>query len=389
MKCLIFLAGLLCLPAFAVTSHFTKQEINFMHDVYQQADPHIRKEVVKQRLMEDQFLLAQAQRLQPHLLTRLSDVGFSTEHHIRRFLTPLLNKLADEKTSLPLKLKDKNLLTQRQLMEYLGQYPANGKLDGHVLEKLQQIPLLAVPDFQLTLAEVYLSLSMQGRFKLHQGDIAFLANELQKRYDFILLLERVKPLMKSQNMHYAHFYDIALASILRPDMQNYFGIAELMHSHSDTLERLNKQISEKDIIEFYHVNRGKFKFLSEVDSRAVLFKSKSQADVFAKNVDRNSWFTQVEAGNFTDEFKQYNNQLNRKIKNWQVQTAFSLAEHTISRPLRTPENNWLVVNNGAKKYDYFEPLSETVKYQAKKFIALKRARFAYNSELSNWLKTLQ
>ncbi|SFD41384.1 peptidyl-prolyl cis-trans isomerase [Pseudoalteromonas denitrificans] len=386
MKLLTFLAGIFCLPALAMTTHFSSQEIEFMKSFYQQENSDITYQEVEKQLLEDQFLLSEAKLKQPHLLVRQSNVGFDTKFHVRRYLSTLLTPLIP---TIKAKFKDIKTLniTQNELQFNLGQYPNDGMLSDIKIEKLKQVQLISNPSYQISLAQIYLSLSMQSRFKLHQGDMKELLRQVNQTYHFEQLKHLSQPILKDKNLSYLHLNSIALAYILRTPMQNYFGITDLMHSQSITLDRLSKNVSKAEIADYYKNNMQRFKYLAQVHSHAIFFNTQEEATDFYIKAKSSSWHKNINDNNLVDIFSIYQNKLTRALteSDWSIQTAFNLRDNTISPPIRSPKGRWLVVNNGDKNYDIYPLNTETVRYQAIKSIAKRTAQQHYDNKLKNWL----
>ena len=77
------------------------------------------------------------------------------------------------------------------------------------------------------------------------------------------------------------------------------------------------------------------------------------------------------------------NKLTRKNKsNWAVQLAYTLKAEELSAVMRSPEGLWVVIISNNHQYNYFSATDETVRYQAKKAIAIQKAQQRYQQ---NWL----
>lgn len=385
MKLFIVMVSIFCLPLSA-SIKFSDAEINLMHQKYRIDTANVTKNQVVKRLLEGQFLLAKAKEKQPKLLHTQSDVGFDTNYHKRRYLYTLLQPFVDDK--LALQTLTELPISKESLKALLGNYPFNGEIDDITKRNLKSEYLVDNEILNLTYFELYSSLSMQNRYRLHQGDKEILLQEVNKRLNFNQVSNYVKPKLKLQNLSYTTLESIALAEVLRLPMKNYFGVNQMMHSDSLMLNYYEKSVTDEQINKYYAKNIERFNYLSHVKSKGVYFSTQTQAFEFYNAVIKNGWSKTINHFNVEDIFRQYHNRLGRNLNSndWAIQTAFNFPANKTSPPIRTPDGQWLVLNNGDKDYDVYELNTPTVQYQAKKQLAKSLAIKNYHQGFQQWLQ---
>ncbi|MDP4983690.1 peptidylprolyl isomerase [Pseudoalteromonas tunicata] len=387
MRAMLFLVGFLSLPVWSITTQFTAEELALLTKRYQQYSPNISSSEVKQKLLEEQFLLAQANQYQPQLVVRLSDVGFSTDYHAKRYLIDLLiNEITISEPTLSAKvIKTYNSLWLKNM---LGTYPNTGELQTATRDKLKALNI-KLGSFNFNFDEFYHSLSMQSRFKLHQGDHNYLLAEMKNwlRYQYLLTQ---KTALAKQGYQLDHLTDIATATIVSPSMRSYFGISDMMHSQSALLQELEQTLSESQLNQFYITHKEQFRYSSEVFATGAIFVDKQSADDFYQLVQKIGFANALKKMNYQDIFAQYHNRLTRNHSrtNWLIQSAFNLAANSLSTVIRSPDGQWVLIETGEKKQDYYSFDSETVRYLAKKSLAKQQALARYQQAKQQWLKAL-
>ncbi|WP_199610424.1 hypothetical protein [Flocculibacter collagenilyticus] len=417
----LIVASILCLPLSLIAQNFSDAEITLIMQRYkdnnQSVQPHahgvahtgshqphkIDKETVRYQLLENQFLLAEAKRLSPKILIRQTSVGFTNAYHVRRYVLDLLNAANIKVTATPPSAQAINttlgLSTSKQLTTLLGAYPHAGSLSHPIETKLKHIelaPLItrAPHETRLSLFDIYDSLSMQSRFRLHQGDLSLLQNEIIKRHRYQQVTQAAQKKLKMLNISLTNLEVIALGDILRPTMLGMLGVTHVMHGESPILETLEQQVSAAQIQQYYARHKEEFRYIDNIAAHAIIFDKRSEAVEFqqhAKSTNIADAFKHKTASsNLHDMFAPYNNRLTRAHhQDWAASVVFTLPEHTLSQPMRTPSGKWLVAYTGDKQLKYFAANHETVTYQAKKEVAKHLAKTQYSNRLNQWLKNNQ
>ncbi|MBE0363848.1 hypothetical protein PULV_a1353 [Pseudoalteromonas ulvae UL12] len=388
MRVLTLLVGLISLPIYAVTAHFSQQEIALLTQSYQQHSPQMSTTDVHNHLLEQQFLLWQAEQSQPQLTTRLSAVGFSTEYHVKRYLIDLI-----QHSQVPLTqptLSDEVLAKYNApwLIAQLGPYPANGQLNPETAETLGKVNI-ELGSQSLNFYHLYDSLSMQSRFKLHQGDSNYLHAEIHNELHYQQLASQINAL-EQHGLSLSHLTDIATAAIISPAMRAYLGVGEMMHSHSPVLEAIAKELTVAQINQFYRQNKAEFRFHSDVNASGVMFADQATALRFHHQASEHGFATARDTFKQPDIFAKYQNHLTRtdNRSNWLIQSAFNLPEQSLSPVIRTPQGQWLVIQTFDKTESYYPAQSETVRYLATKSLAKQHALARYQQAKTQWLKAL-
>ena len=382
-SCILLLLGLLYSSlTMASFNQYNDAEVRLMQQVYQQHNANISRKDVRKHMFENQFLLYQAEQRMPELLERQSAVGFSTQYHVERYLMNIFDTQLSLSTSY---VKGGNLTqyNAQWLLKVLPSYPADGQYNAEQINKMQRTELRGLFTTAVNLYEFIAPLSMQVRFRLHQGESDLFKTEVIKKQQFEALLLKATPLLLKQGISIAHLEELAKGDILRPSIQSWLGIKDMMHVQSPILDSLEQQISDKEIKNYYQANKARFKYLSEVTAYGAAFTEREQAVRFRNTVQASSFTDALYISQQTDIYAKYHNKLTRKNKsNWAVQLAYTLKAEELSAVMRSPEGLWVVIISNNHQYNYFSATDETVRYQAKKAIAIQKAQQRYQQ---NWL----
>ncbi|WP_064435834.1 peptidyl-prolyl cis-trans isomerase [Pseudoalteromonas neustonica] len=379
---LLLLGGLYSPLTVASFNQYTNAEVRFMHQVYKQHNTNISIKEVRTRVFENQFLLQQAEQNMPELIARQSEVGFSTQYHVERYLMNIFNSQLSL-SGHNIKTVNFTQYTTQWLIQVLANYPADGKYTAEQVIKLQRTSLNKLFVNPITLYDFITPLSMQVRFRLHQGDSNLFRSEVLKKRQFNAALLAATPLLLKKRINIDHLQELAKGEILRPSIQSWLGIKNMMHVQSPILDSLEQQISDEEIKIYYQANKKRFKYLNNVTAYGVEFTSREDAIKFRKAVHNSSFTQALTSFKQHDIYAQYQNMLTRKNKsNWVIQLAFTQKEDELSHVIRSPDGLWVVIMSNNHHYKYFTSADETVIYQAKKAIAIQKAKHSYQQ---NWL----
>ncbi|MFH6955545.1 hypothetical protein ACHSBP_20780 [Pseudoalteromonas sp. XMcav1-K] len=360
MKFLVLLSTLLACFAHA-NVQFNNQEIAFMKQFYVKQGEQLTLSQTQQRLETLYFHLALAKQKAPTLLDRVTSVGFSTNYHKKRYMISLLSN-ENTQVSVP------NIaLTSTKLKQLLGNYPHNGIATTQLLAKLTQ-PLTT----SYTLADAYNDASMQARFNLHQGDIKQLTELVKVEAHY----QTVKQQHQNPNIRWPVLESLSTSQAITPALLNYLGVKASMHNESPYLDSLKQQISTPEIAKYYQQNKQQFRYSSEVTAASLIFNSQEAAQAAYKN---NALSQQLNSKKAVIKRKTLNN-------NFVNQAAFNLSTKQGPTLLRTPKEQWVIIQVFDKKYDYYPENSETVVYQAKTSLATTLAKKQYATAKNQWLK---
>ncbi|OHU89315.1 MULTISPECIES: peptidyl-prolyl cis-trans isomerase [Pseudoalteromonas] len=383
----LLLAGLLSLPLFAQHS-FSQSEIKLVHKVLQKKQPSLSVKQAKERLFENAFLLAQAKLRQPTILHKQSAIGFSTDYHARRFALVLLKSEFNLPDTLPLDGKSFAPYTTSWLSQNLPDYPSDNTYSEPQLARLERIDLTHLVGAPLTLATLMNEQSMQNRYKLHQGDIDLFKSLIAEHRRFNLTLHSLSDKLQKLGLSKQRLLEIAKAELLRPVMLNYFGVLHSMHGeHSDYVEQLQNKITQQHIDNYFKANKDDFKYIAQVNAQAVLFPDRDMASKFYDYAINYSFSQALTQFKLQDLFAQSQGVVKRQKQNsWAEQLVFSLLPEKLSRPVRTPNGEWLIAVTLKRHYAYYQADSETVKYQAKIALTDNLAKAEYAELRAQWLK---
>lgn len=360
MKFLVLLSTLLACFAHA-NVQFNNEEIAFMNQFYVKQGEQLTKQQTEQRLATLYFHLALAKQKAPTLLDRVASVGFSTSYHKKRYMISLLDN-GHAKISAP-----KITFSNAELKQLLGNYPHNGKATTQLLAKLTH----SLTE-HYTLADAYNDASMQARFNLHQGDVKQLTELVKVETHY----QTVKQQHQNPNIRWPVLESLSTSQAITPALLNYLGVKASMHNESPYLDSLKQQISAPEIAKYYQQNKQQFRYSSEVTAASLIYSSQEAAKNAYKN---NALPKQLNSKKVVIKRNELNN-------NFVNQAAFNLSTKQGPTLLRTPKNQWVIIQVFDKKHDYYLENSETVVYQAKTALATALAKKQYATAKNQWLK---
>ncbi|MCF2857846.1 peptidyl-prolyl cis-trans isomerase [Pseudoalteromonas sp. SMS1] len=392
MRCIIFfLAGFVSLPCFAVLNHISKPELDLMYSLYQAQDRDISKKQLKKRLLENQFLISQAQSRALPILKRHSAVGFSNQYHVRRYLLAML------KHKFPHHAKQQMQgitldWSSDKLISALGPYPNSGQYSDTQLQQWFGVELVKSP--RLTLGDVVYDQSMQGRFALHNGDVKQLQVAVNEYVHFHILTKLISSELGKHKLDADRLELLALGELLRPPMQTYLGVIDELHGErSGYVEAIKDSLTTKEIKHFYSSNKQDFKYLDNLLAIALVFADQKQAETIFTQANQSSMKSTMEKNGLYNQFSGSDKlQMPIKItrqhaKSWLAQFAFSSKVGQVSRPIRMPNGQWAIVYTEQPKFKFHAPNSETVRYRASLSLTRKKAATAYEKLFKTWQKT--
>ncbi|KZN38985.1 hypothetical protein N480_12195 [Pseudoalteromonas luteoviolacea S2607] len=391
MRSFIYLlAGFISLPCFAALTHITNSELDLMYSLYQAQERDISKQALHKRLLENQFLIAQADIRALPLVARHSDVGFSNAYHVRRYLQAMLIHQTPKLAERPNKAPALDW-TSDQLISILGSYPDSGRYTKKQMQSWHDVELVKSP--RLTLKDVIDDQSMQGRFALHSGDIAHLQTVVNEYVRFHTLKIRASKTLAKHNLKLERLRLLALGELLRPPMQTYLGIKDEMHGErSDYVEALKASLSAEEVNQFYKKNKREFKYLDNLFATAIIFESQKLANNVFAEIKRTSISSVMKRHRLTNQFAMPD-KTHKPIKitrhhtlTWLAQFAFSSQLGQVSKPIRMPNGLWAIVYTNQPTFKFHSPDSETVRYRASLSLTKDKAISAYEKLFADWQK---
>ncbi|MBD1581467.1 peptidylprolyl isomerase [Pseudoalteromonas sp. S16_S37] len=383
----LLLASLISLPIFAQVT-FTQAETKLVHQILKEKDASITLSQTRARLLENAFLFEQAKQHNSTILTRQSAVGFSSDFHARRYtLTLLKNQFALPQVAM---LGDKvwHPYSSQWLQTSLPRYPNNNVYAESDLARLDKIDLSHLAAGKLTLATLMSEQSMQNRYKLHQGDIELFKSLVAEHRRFNLIMQQLNDKLNAQGLSQDKLEYIAKAELLRPTMLTYFGVTHSLHGErSDYLDKLQQRITAQAVHNYFEKNKQNFRYIDKVQANAVLFTDKAKAEQFHRYAQAHPFEQAIIHFKQVDLFAAEKGLVTRqKNSSWAQQVAFSLPPNQLSKPIRSPQGQWLVTSTKQRFYAFYDKDSETVKYQAKLALTEVMAKKAYTELKNHWFE---
>ncbi|ESP94930.1 hypothetical protein [Pseudoalteromonas luteoviolacea] len=390
MRFAIFLwVSFVSLPCFSALDHITEAELALMHSLYQAQDRQISKTSLKTRLLENQFLLSHARKLNLSLLDRHASVGFDNAYHVRRYISSMLLHKFPQLTHTKRKALQISLSAE-ELKSLLGPYPNNGQYTEQQRQKWRQISMSKQP--KITLDDILASQSMQGRFSLHEGDIGLLSKDVEDLISFHQLKNKAAPLLAEQKLSLTRLNLLALGELLRPSIQAYLGVKSQLHGErSDYVDNIRSDVSDHEIAQFYITHKKEFKYLQHISAFAAIFENQQDAMATYSNASRNNTRQILLNSGLRNHFSTSKNvqhlvQISRHHpKKWLAQVAFNNQVDELSRPIRTPQGKWALIYTTKPSFAYHVKDSETVRYRALQHITQHKAKTAYTHLFYQWL----
>ena len=359
MKYFVILSTLIACFAQA-NVQFKQEEIAFMNQFYLKQGEQLSNQQTQSRLATLSFHLDLAKQKAPTLLNRVSNVGFSTRYHKKRYMLRLLN------ANISAAVKIKLAITKEELMQLLGDYPADGNADLAFINTLS-MPLSG----EYTLADAYQDASMQARFNLHQGDI----NQLTELTNIDVQYQLIKQHYTNKHVRWQVLENLSISQAITPALLSHLGVKASLHNESPYLDKLKTQITPSEIKQYYNQNKQQFRYSAQVTAAIVSFKSHEAAQSKIKNEKALQQILANKKRLIPREA------LNNSFIN---QAAFNLSTKQGPTLLRTPINEWVIIQVFDKKYDYYSEKSETVKYQATSALAQAKAKENYATAKKRW-----
>lgn len=289
-----------------------------------------------------------------------SGVGYSANWHInkrrRAILAQLYPELALERLSKGYQAAS---IDEKALSALFSEQNILGISLTPEQRAKAKVMMLEVSETQtISVLALFSELSLQEKQRLMKGDYSPLLVMLKSLWldqRQRLWFETGDRLAEWQSVH-----QVAAATYLRGRMLNVLGVKKRHHGDNPGLTSFKANITEAQIAWYYAQNKHKFRYLKKVKARYISGDEGSQrlkTHQF-KWVERNS----------------LNNQ-------WLSDLLFASLEQGVRGPVRSPDGKhyWLEVVEG--QYDFFDPKSETVRYQAREVLALEAAISAYKQLL--------
>ncbi|WP_196137248.1 peptidylprolyl isomerase [Aliikangiella sp. G2MR2-5] len=335
------------------------------------------KEIDKTRfseeLVDNRLIYQYTLETQPQLL-KLSEVDYSLSWHINR---QIINFCHSQFPQNILSSEDENpsrKFTLPQLKKLVGNFKLTSRL-GYVLSdeqkhSLDKVILLPLDKYKrFSLLTLFNNLNIQDKQRLFEGDHQIISREIGFQISY---KKYCKNKSESElSMAKAIFKSLHFRNVLR----DHYGISLNQHGNNDSLRTFKKQVTSKDIEDFYNAHRESFKFKQKVKYAAWEFSSRRLSETFKDQLDNG----QVEK----------KTQWHLKNNEWLNNLAFSLPVNKVSEPILSPVKTWTLVSVVDVKYDYYPLESETVRYIASLEIAKKHARKRYEFLLRKLKKQIR
>ena len=275
-----------------------------------------------------------------------------------------------------------NTLTPTELKTLLGNTSFIYELPEAQLDALENttLALYSFPneaEQTITLKDIYQRQNVQGRISLHQGDRKYLSKQVLQMLD------------RRSVIYWARHYSglsredlISLKQILgdqrqRKVVMKSLGLGDFYHGNNPIFDELVKQVSQQEILAYYIRNKSMFRTIESAHVQAIYRSSQEDAD---KTYDQLNQLASKQLLTFFQKSGSKSEQVSRSSDHpiWLTGLAFAQSINRVSKPVRLPslkgvKPSWAIVLVTEKEESTLKPDSETVRYEASRNIARRKA----------------
>ena len=239
--------------------------------------------------------------------------------------------------------------------------------------------LLKFPAFAnkpvLTMAAMYKAQSVQGRIRIQHGErlyIQKLVDEEKAKFIFTQWILEEK-LLNKQDL--SALRTLIYARLLHTKLMVHFGVEADQHGDNAKRRALAQTVTDQEIAHYYQLNRAQFGRLEQVKAEFWLFDNKQSAREARKKLKQTA--IAITAGK-RQVFDMTQLTELEKGNKWIANLAAARPVEELSQAVRMPTGQWIVVRVMDKAYGVHPLDSETVRYQARNQLAIKKAYEAFN-----------
>jgi len=337
--------------------------------------------------VEEQVLMADYHDKSVELnLWRQTNTGFAPDLTLTNSLHRTLQALFPEPVSKSWRGSlEAKIQTQIPSKSVLSTWFAENDILGYDLTEeqsdvLSKYVLLTFPANSnkpdVTMASLYNAQSVQGRMRLRQTESGYLQTLVEKeKFKFVFSQWLIQQKLLSE-YELQVVRSLVYARLLHPKLLAHLGVEVDQHGDNTKRREFAQAVTDREIASYYELNKKQFIRLEQISADFWLFDSHEKAKVGKRTLSQSSGFP-VKPEQLDIDMR--NLARLGKAKKWIANLAAALPTKTFSQVVRMPTGKWIVIKVKDKKYGVFPLDSETVRYQARNQLAIRKAQASYES----------
>ncbi|MBC7750718.1 MAG: peptidyl-prolyl cis-trans isomerase [Candidatus Saccharibacteria bacterium] len=375
--------------------------------IAKKSDPDATANKILQRIIDDDLLAAYARiQFKAEELIKNSQVAFSPEVQIQQSLAANIVAAFGSEMMAEAKKRTgsdkphygqtaRHLMTDDDWKKLLSDQP-EVKLEYHLMpagQKFAEQLVLRRYRFDantqgtITLADVYESQHMQGKFQIHQKDKEYTdqqAQVLMERQYAIHWLEHRSGLTP---VEVNAFKQIVVDRLQTQGYLEHIGVAADIHAEILYLKKMASQVTREEIKDFYQSHLDMFIRVDRVKARHIRTQDEAVAKEAVSALKQGKSFADVAKQYSIADDRQNGGDLGWVVhpetgSNWLQSLLFFQPVDKVSNPFRMPGKpndavDWEIVLVEQKETSYQPVTSESVRYVASQAIAKQKVMQEY------------
>lgn len=239
----------------------------------------------------------------------------------------------------------------------------------------------------ISLWDVYRRQNVQGRLAMHKGDVSFIKQQIKQYVGQLFIINWAENTLGNKEVNV-----LRQLVLNEQDAKAYLiatGLRTDMHKDNPVLREKAKQVSQKDIKQYYQEHKDEFAVVNRVKARHIRLASQDLADKVHHKIEHDGLSFEKAIKKYSIAGDKKGNPagslgwLNRsdKKKTLLHSIAFSQKKGAVSSPFRTPLPSGEVVYEIVKVDDredgYLDITDPTVSYEASRHVALEKMKHEY------------
>ena len=277
---------------------------------------------------------------------------------------------------------EQNLPNASELKALMGNSAFVYELSGSILDSLKNTTLVRysfprAKEQVITLRDIYQRQNVQGRISLHQGDTRFLQKQVLQMIDRRSVLYWAQRHSGLSPEELASLKQIFADQRQRKVVMQSVGLGDFYHGTNPVFDELVKQVNQEEILAFYSRNKSQFQTIEAATIVDIRLSSQKEAD--EAYIELNTLSPAQQLARF-QQSGQKPKIVSRTSSHpmWLTGLAFAQEEGQVSKPARLPVQkgespSWAIVLVLNKEQGFLKPDSETVRYEASRNIAQRKA----------------
>ena len=239
----------------------------------------------------------------------------------------------------------------------------------------------------VTLADVYDSQHMQGKFQIHQKDNDYTDQQAQALMERRYAIHWLEHRSGFSPAEVAAFKQIIVDRMQTQGFLEHIGVAADIHEDVSYLKKIASQVTPEEIKDFYQRHLDMFIRVDRVKARHIRTKDEATAKEAVAALNKGKSFAEVAKQYSVADDRQDGGDLGwvvhpEKGSNWLQSLLFFQPVNKVSSPFRMPGKptdavDWEIVLVEQKETSYQPVTSESVRYVASQAIAKQKVTAEY------------